>query len=99
MSAATLKSYRTTIILDTRGYDQPIENLIERIKGSLGELNVTVSDMENLGRKDFAHTPDIKHTADTYIQCQIEGGKSFPADVQEHFRLDQNVKRVFVENV
>lgn len=99
MSNPPLKSYRATFILDTRGYDQPVETLIEKLKQSIGSLSAQVTDVQNLGRKDFIRVADKRHTGDHYVQFTVQAPASFNASLKTHLRLDKTVKRVMVESV
>ncbi|MFR6032515.1 MAG: 30S ribosomal protein S6, partial [Bacilli bacterium] len=50
------KKYKSTFILDTRGYTEPVETLIERLKSVIESVGCKVSGVENLGQKTFART-------------------------------------------
>lgn len=90
------RSYKATVILDTRGYEEPVDTLLEKIKGILVELGATVSEGKNLGRTDFVRVTDKRHTSDSYLHLEFEGPATVPAALQEKVRLDRTVKRVVV---
>lgn len=94
MSLQTTRKYKLTVILDTRGYDAPVESLEEKVTGMVKELGGEVSAMENLGRQDFVRITEKEHTGDTYLQAEVSGPASLPGDLQERIRLDKQVKRV-----
>jgi small subunit ribosomal protein S6 len=95
---ATKKTYKITFILDTRGREEPIEELIENLKKEIATLDVDVTSLENLGRRDFARQPDVNVTAGNYVQFMIEGGPEAPSRIREHFRLNKLVYRILLQN-
>ncbi|MGH8017663.1 MAG: 30S ribosomal protein S6 [Opitutaceae bacterium] len=95
---ATKKTYKTTFILDTRGREEPIEQLIEDLKKEIASLDIEVSSMENLGRRDFARQPDVNVTAGNYVQFMLEGTPEAPARLREHFRLNKLIYRILLQN-
>lgn len=99
MTAATLKSYKTTIILDTRGREESAEQLMEEVKKEISSLGIEVLEEENLGRHDFARQPNPRIGAGNYVQFQLSGSPETAAQLQEHFRLNPAVYRIFVQAV
>lgn len=91
------RTYRATVILDTRGFEQPVETLIEKLSGIFTTLGAKIDSTENLGRYDFARTIDRNHTGDTYLQYTITAAPEVPAAFREKVRLDKTVKRVLIE--
>ena len=49
----TNNKYRATFILDTRGYEDPVETLIEKLSSTLAAIDCEVEKVENLGQKEF----------------------------------------------
>jgi ribosomal protein S6 len=97
MSQVTNRKYNITIILDTRGYESPVETLEEKVSGMLSELGGEVESLENLGRRDFARMPDNKHSGDTYLRVVVAGAAGLPAAFQERIRLDPLINRCMFE--
>lgn len=95
---STLRNYIATIILDTRGYEEPVESLVEKLKDILTELGAKVGETRNLGRKDFIRVTEKGHTGDSYVEFSFEGPASLPSALQEKVRLDRTVKRVMVRS-
>ena len=83
------KKYKATFILDTRGYTEPVETLIEKIKS-------VVESVENLGQKSFARTTDRNFPVGIYVDVNYEGESSSNALIKEKFRLDKTVNRILV---
>jgi small subunit ribosomal protein S6 len=98
MSLQTNRKYKATIILDTRGYDAPVETLEEKVSGLFKELGGEVESVENIGRQEFVRVTEKDHTGDTYLQVKVSGGPSLPADFQERIRLDKQIKRALLES-
>ena len=93
MSQQTNRKYKVTIILDSRGYDSPVETIEETVSGIMQELGGTVDSLENLGRRDFSRITEKDHAGDTYLQVDVSGPASLPAAFQERVRLDRLIKR------
>jgi len=91
------KKYKSTFILDTRGYTDPVETLIEKLKTVLESTGCKVSGVENLGQKTFARAVDRSFPAGLYVQFTYEGPTTANAQILEKLRLDKTVNRMFVE--
>lgn len=95
----TLSAYRTTFVLDTRGYEEPVQTLIEKISDTLTGLGAEISEVRDLGTKEFARVTDRKFPQAVYVQFFVNAPADLPATVQEKFRLDRTIYRILVENV
>ena len=98
MTATPQRNYRATFILDTRDYDQPIENLASSIGERLRASGATIGENRNLGRHEFVYVTNKRHTGDIYLQYDIDGPATLPGAIQDTFRLERTVKRVLVES-
>lgn len=99
MTVAATRKYRATIILDTRGREDTVEEMIEEVKKEISSQGVEVVDVENLGRKDFARQPDPKIGAGNYLQFILSGPPGVASLLSEHFRLNKLVFRILVQSV
>ena len=90
------KKYKATFILDTRGYNEPVETLIENIKGVVESANCKILSVENLGQTTFARTTDRSFPAGIYIEVEFEGPATSNSVIKEKLRLDKTVNRVLV---
>lgn len=99
MTVATMKNYKVTIILDTRGREESVEQLTEDVKKEITSLGIEVTGEENLGRRDFARQPDPRVGAGNYIQFHIAAPPDAATRLQEHFRLNTVVFRILVQAV
>lgn len=98
MSDPTKRTYQLTVILDTRGYEAPVESLEEKITTLLGELGGEVGKVENLGRMEFTRVTEQDHTGDTYLSVQASGPANMPDELQDRIRLDDQIKRIMVRS-
>lgn len=90
------KKYKATFILDTRGYNDPVETLIEKVKGVIESANCKVLSVSNLGQKTFARATDRAFPAGIYVEFLFEGPTSANNTIKEKLRLDKTVNRVLV---
>ena len=94
----TKRTYKTTVILDTRDQEKSVPELIEAVKEKLGTIDATVTKEEDLGRREFVRVTDRNFTAGHYFELTIDAPTSFAKDVQERFRLDKVVYRIIVQS-
>lgn len=97
MTAVTKRTYKTTIILDTRGREESIEQLIEELKKEITSQGIEVTGVEDLGRRDFARMPDPKVPAGNYVQLKLQGPPETTAKIREHFRLNPLIYRILIQ--
>ncbi len=94
---ATASNYRATFILDTRGREETVEDLIDGLKTELAEAGAEVSKVENLGVKDFARAPDAKYDSGLYVQYEFSGSKETPAAILDKLRLNKLVSHKIIQ--
>ncbi len=94
----TKKKYRASFILDTRGYEDPVDTLIDKLKKEIAAAGGEVTQAENLGHKDFLRITDKKHTGDFYIQIDYSGHGDCAATLHKNLKLDKTVKRILVQS-
>ena len=87
------KKYKATFILDTRGYTEPVETLIEKIKSVVESCGCKIESVE---KKSFARTTDRNFPVGIYVDVNYEGESSSNALIKEKFRLDKTVNRILV---
>lgn len=98
-AVATKKNYKATFILDTRGREESVEQLIEDLKKEMAAQEVETHKAEHLGRRDFARKPDVNVPAGNYVQFELSGPIGAATRLQEHFRLNPVVYRILIEVV
>jgi small subunit ribosomal protein S6 len=95
----TKRNYRATFILDNRGKEDSVEQLIEGVKTEIAAVQGEITHVENIGRKDFIRVTDPKLTSATYVQVAFSAPAAGPAQLKERLRLNHSVYRTFVESV
>lgn len=98
-SAPLTKSYNATFILDTRGSEQAVDAIVERLKQTIAGLGGTVTATEDLGRRDFVRVTDKKHPGDFYFLISFTGPLNFASTLRQKLILEKSVKRLLVELV
>lgn len=93
------RNYRATFILDNRGQEDSVDQLIESVKQELASVSGEVTSVENLGRREFVRVTDPKLTGATYVQMNFSAPATTPAQLRERLRLNHSVYRTFVETV
>jgi small subunit ribosomal protein S6 len=96
---STKRTYRATFILDNRGKEDTIEQIIEGVKKEITAVQGDITAVENLGKRDFVRVTDKKLTGATYVQVDFAAPGEGPAQLKERLRLNNNVYRTFVESV
>lgn len=94
---ATASNYKATFILDTRGHEENIDDLIDGLKAELAATGAEVSNVENLGKKEFARVPDHKYDAGVFVQFDFSGAPETPAAVLEKLRLNKLVSHKMIQ--
>ena len=92
------RKYLGTFILDTRGYDEPVETLIDKLKNIITDIKGTVGEVENLGPQDFARVTNKHNPTGHYVRITFEGNTESAATIKEKLRLDKTVNRVLIES-
>ena len=95
----TKRNYRATFILDNRGKDDSIEQLIEGVKTEITAVAGDIAAVENLGRKDFTRVTDRQFPGAAYVQITFAAPAEGPAQLRERLRLNHSVYRTFVQSV
>jgi small subunit ribosomal protein S6 len=91
------RNYKATFILDNRGKEDSVEQLIEGVKKEISAVQGDVTAVENLGRREFARKTDDKFPAGVYVQVSFSAPASAPAALHERLRLNDTVYRALVE--
>jgi small subunit ribosomal protein S6 len=92
------RNYRASFILDNRGKEETIDQIVEGIKKVIVEVKGEVAAVENIGKKDFARITDKKLTGAHYVQITFSGPAGVPAQLREKLRLNGSVYRTFIQS-
>jgi small subunit ribosomal protein S6 len=96
---ATKRNYRASFILDNRGKEDSIDQILEGVKNEITAVQGEVTGVENLGKKDFVRVTDRKFTSGAYVQVAFSAPAEAPAQLKERLRLNGSVYRTFVQSV
>ena len=91
------KKYKATFVLDTRGVDQSVDALIEKLTGIITSLDGKVESVDNMGVKEFVRTPDRKFVSGIFVAFEISAPTTLPAAVKEKLRRDRTVNRILIQ--
>jgi small subunit ribosomal protein S6 len=94
----TKRNYRASFILDNRGKEDSIDQIIEGVKKEIAAVHGEVTAVENLGRKDFARRTDDKFPSGIYVNIAFSAPAGATAQLHERLRLNASVYRALVEN-
>jgi small subunit ribosomal protein S6 len=94
----TKRNYRATFILDNRGKEDSIEQIIEGVKKDIVAVQGEVTAVDNIGKKDFVRVTDKKLTGATYVHVSFSAPAEAPAQLIERLRLNNSVYRTFVQS-
>ncbi len=97
MSTTTKRNYRATFILDNRGTEDSVDQIIDGVKKDILAVDGVVSSVEALGRRDFARVTDRNLPGATYIQVAFSAPATGPAALKERLRLNSTVYRTFLQ--
>jgi small subunit ribosomal protein S6 len=91
------RDYRATFILQNRGQEETIEEIVEGVKQIIVELRGNISAVENIGRRDFARVTDRRLTGANYVHVTFSGPADVSGHLRERLRLNASVYRTFIQ--
>lgn len=94
----TKRSYRATFILDNRGKEETIDQIVEGVKKEIAAVKGEVTATEAVGKRDFIRVTDKKFTGGHYVQIDFTGPADAPAHLRERLRLNTSVYRTFIQS-
>ncbi len=98
-ATAPKRKYRASFILDNRGKEDSIDQIIDGVKHEIAAVQGDVTGVENLGKRDFIRVTDRKFTSGAYVQIAFDAPANAPAHLKERLRLNTSVYRTFVQSV
>ena len=96
--SSTKRNYRATFILDNRGREETVDQLVDGVKKVIAEVHGEVSGVQTVGKKDFVRVTDKKMTGANYVQVNFSGPATAPAQLREKLRLNNSVYRTFIQS-
>jgi small subunit ribosomal protein S6 len=94
----TKRNYRATFILDNRGKEDTVDQIIEGVKKEIAAIQGEVAAIETVGKRDFVRVTDRKFTGAPYVQIDFAAPAAAPSQLKERLRLNNNVYRTFVQS-
>ena len=94
----TNRNYRATFIIDNRGKEDSVDQIIDEVKTEISSLKGEISNVEDLGKRDFIRVTDKKLTGAPYVQITYSAPGSSPSALKERLRLNHNVYRIFIQS-
>lgn len=98
-ATAQKRNYRASFILDNRGKEDSVEQLVESVKKEIAAVGGEVTGVETLGKRDFVRVTDRKMTSGAYVQIAFSGAAGVPAQLKERLHLNNSVYRTFIQSV
>ena len=92
------RNYRASFILDNRGREETVDQLLDSVKKIIAEVKGEVTAVENVGKKDLARVTDKKLTGAHYVQINFTAPPEGPANLREKLRLNGSVYRTFIQS-
>jgi small subunit ribosomal protein S6 len=96
---STNRNYRASFILDNRGREETIDQIVDGVKKVIADVKGEVTAVETVGKKDFARVTDKKLTGAHYVQINFSGPSDSPQHLREKLRLNTSVYRTFIQSV
>jgi small subunit ribosomal protein S6 len=95
---STNRNYRASFILDNRGREETIDQIVDGVKKVITEVKGEVTAVDNIGRKDFARVTDKKLTGAHYVHINFTAPADAPQHLREKLRLNGSVYRTFIQS-
>jgi small subunit ribosomal protein S6 len=99
MSTPAKRNYRATFILDNRGKQETVDQIVDGVKKEIAAIQGDVTAVDNIGKKDFARVTDRKFTGAAYVHVNFSAPPEGPAQLRERLRLNGSVYRTFIQDV
>ncbi len=91
------RKYKATFIIDSRGREETLDVLLEKVKLDITAVQGEVVSVENLGQRDLVRSTDPKFTTAPYVQMEFLAPVDGPKHLHERLRLNQVVYRAMFE--
>lgn len=94
----TKRNYHASFILDNRGKEDSIDQIIDGVKKEIAAVQGEVTAVENVGRRDFSRRTDPQFPSGVYVNIAFTAPAEAPAQLHERLRLNNSVYRALVQN-
>lgn len=96
--SSTKRNYRASFILDNRGKEESVDQIVEGVKKEIAAVQGEVTAVETLGKRDFARITDKKFASGSFVQIAFSGPSQAPTQLRERLRLNNSVYRTFIQS-
>lgn len=93
-----MKNFKATVILDTRGRSETLDELVDGVKGEIAAVSGEVTGFESLGVRDFARPTDRKYAAAPFVQIYFTAPSDCNKHLLERMRLNRTVYSSMIES-
>ena len=94
----TKRNYHVSFILDNRGKEDSIDQLIDGVKKEIAAVQGDVTAVENMGRREFVRKTDPVFPSGIYVNMTFSAPAEAPKQLHERLRLNNSVYRAIVQN-
>ena len=94
----TKRNYHASFILDNRGKEDSIDQLIDGVKKEITAVQGEVTNVENMGRREFVRKTDPQFPSGIYVNMTFSAPADAPKQLHERLRLNNSVYRAIVQN-
>jgi small subunit ribosomal protein S6 len=92
------RAYKATFLLDTRGYTNPVDTLVAKLRDAIIAVQGEVTQVENHGQREFMRPPEKAYPNGIFVSFVFTAPKTAPTALREKLRLDRNVNRLIVQS-
>ncbi|MCE9519724.1 MAG: 30S ribosomal protein S6 [Verrucomicrobia bacterium] len=84
------RKYEAMIVLDTKGKEDSVENLISQLSREFEQSGAQLKQVDNLGKKKFPYAP--RHVeSGWYVNFLFEAEPASVDKLQAKFKLNENI--------
>jgi len=94
----TKRKYKATFIIDTRGREESLDLLLEKVKQDIVAIHGEVLSVQHLGPRDLVRPTDRKFVTAPYVEVEFMAPIDGPAHLHERLRLNTIVYRVLIQS-
>lgn len=94
----TKKNFKATVILDTRGRTETLDELVEGVKGEIAAVEGEVTGFESLGVREFMRPTERNYTAGPFVQIYFTAPADSNKHLLERMRLNRTVYTSMIES-
>jgi small subunit ribosomal protein S6 len=94
----TNRNYKATFILDNRGKEDSVDQIIEGVKKEIAAVQGDVTAVENIGRREFVRKTDDKFPGGVYVQMAVPFGVTRSSGSRVRLPMSMTLLRLAMGN-